>query len=87
MAELIAVGVIDATSADFTLAGEASTVFLVSASGVIPDAIANVEIKSAGGTYHKIGTLKSTNPAAVINGPGTYRVSKLAGASFGVDRV
>ena len=86
MAALIAVGIVDATSADFTLS-EASTVFLVSASGVIPQAVANIEIKSAAGTYHKIGTLKSTNPAAVITGPGTYRVSKLAGESFGVDRV
>ena len=87
MAALIASGAIDATSADFTLTGESSTVFLVAAASLIPAAVANVQIKSAAGVYHTIGTLTDTNPAAVLSGPGTYRVSKLAGSTFGVDRV
>lgn len=88
MAALLASGTTAASSADFTLTGEASTLFLDAATAQIPDVIVTVEIKAASGVYHIIGNLTDENPAQVLTGPGTYRVSRLACATaVGVDRV
>lgn len=88
MAVLIASGTTLASSADFTLTGESSTLFFTAAAAQIPDAIALVEIKSDGGTYHIVGRITGTSPAQVLTGPGTYRVSRLAcTVAVGVDRV
>lgn len=88
MAVLLASGTAAASSADFTLAGEVSTLFLDAATAQIPDVIVSIEIKAASGVYHIIGNLTDENPAQVITGPGTYRVSRLACATaVGVDRV
>jgi hypothetical protein len=88
MAQLLAPGIAQASSADFTLAGEPSTLFLTSATRQMQDATANVEIKSAAGAYQVIGNLTNEQPAKVLTGPGTYRVTRLACAiAVGVDRV
>lgn len=88
MAALLANGTTAASSADFTLTGEASTLFLVAATSQIPICSALIEIKSAAGTYHIIGVLTPENPAQVLTGPGTYRVSRQAcTVAVGVDRV
>ena len=89
MAALLAVGTTTASSADFTLYGETSSLFLVNTAAPLDvNAQAVVEIKSAAGQYYTIGALSgSINPMLVLSGPGTYRVTRYAGTSCGVDRV
>ena len=88
MAELIASGTTLVTSAEFTLTGESSTLFLTAASVQIPAVVATVEIKSNAGTFHVVGSLTNSTPAHVLTGPGTYRVSRQAcTVAVGVDRV
>lgn len=91
MAELIAAGTAEADSADFTLvSGDQVTLFLKDAAGprVPADAVAHVQLKSAGGEYFYVGHLDSYNPAKVLAAPGTYRVRRLAvSAATGVDKV
>lgn len=86
---LIAVGNTAADSADVTVAaGTPVTIFLTeSATGPVDsDARVEVKAKAAGGTYHVIDQITGLRPAAVIDGPGTYRVSRIAGPTFGVDQ-
>ena len=88
MAELLAIGTTLAASADFTLSGESSTLFLTAAAAQVPPSVSLIELKSAAGTYHIIGKLTPDVPAQVLTGPGTYRVSRQACAlGVGVDRV
>lgn len=91
MAELIAAGTTEVDSADFTLtSGDQVTLFLKDAAGptVGNDAIALVQIKSAGGEYFIVGRVDFETPAKVLAAPGTYRVKRLAAsAAFGVDKV
>lgn len=91
MAELIATGTAEANSADFTLAaGDQVTLFLKDAGGprAPQDAIAKVQIKSAGAEYFDVGQIDSNTPAKVLAAPGTYRVKRMANsAAFGVDKV
>lgn len=91
MAELIAAGITEVDSSDFTLtSGDQVTIFLKDAAGptVGYDAIAMVQIKCAGGEYYNVGRIDFDVPAKVLSAPGTYRVKKLASvASFGVDKV
>lgn len=88
MAALLAVGVIAATSTDFTLTTDTASLFLVSATGPVdPEAVATLEVKSALGNYYPIGSLTARqSPFLVLSSPGTYRVSRVAGATFGVDK-
>lgn len=90
MAQLIASSTSQADSADFTLtAGTPSTLSLnCGTSQSIPaDAWAIVKIKSSGGTYQVVGRLDSTKPAQVLDGPGTFLVTKgPSSVAFGVDR-
>lgn len=89
MAALLAVGTTTASSDDFTLTGEATSLFLVAATAPLsPSAQAVIEVKSAAGVYFTVGTLSATiAPMLVLSGPGTYRVTRYAGVSSGVDRV
>ncbi len=87
MAELIAVGTTAVSSADFTLTGESTSLFLTGTAGLESGCSATVEVKSASGVYYPIGALSAATPIKVLSGPGTYRVSRPAGASCGVDRV
>lgn len=88
MAALLASGTTAASSADFTLTGETSTLFLDAATATIPDVAVLIEIKAASAVYHVIGVLTDENPAVVLSGPGTYRVSRQAcTTAVGVDRV
>lgn len=86
MAALLDVNTTAASSADFTLTGEASTLFLVSTAALPSGAAATVEVKSAAGVYYPIGALSTQTPIQVLTGPGVYRVSRAAGVSCGVDR-
>lgn len=87
MAALLATGTTAASSADFTLTGESSTLFLVSTAGLPSGSSASIEIKSAAGVYYPVGALSTGTPLRVLSGPGTYRVSRVAGPNCGVDRV
>lgn len=88
--ELIAVGNTQANSADITVAaGTPVTVFLKNggASEVLDSAArCDIQVKGSGGFYYTIGRLDGTDPIKVIDAPGTYRISKYAGPSFGVDQ-
>lgn len=87
--ELIAVGVIDANSADITVvAGTPVTLFLKTTAGTLPDsqARASVQVKTSASLYQTIGALNGVDRTIVIDGPGTYRVQKYAGPSFGVEQ-
>ena len=87
MAELIAIGTSATSSADFTLTGEASSVFLTAAISIEPKSAAVIEIKTNLGVYIPIGSLTPSSPLLVISSPGVFRVTRTAtGASVGVDR-
>ena len=87
MAALLTVGTAAASSADFTLTGETTALFVVGTTTLDPGAVAFVEVKSALGNYYQIGTLSAlVNPFQVLSAPGTYRVSRPLGVSCGVDR-
>lgn len=68
------------TSGDITAtAGVPVTIFMALAATETtfpPDAKAVIEFKSNGGQYFAVpgGELNASNPLAVIDGPGTYRV-------------
>jgi hypothetical protein len=90
MAELISVQTGTANSVDFTLA-EGGAVSLLLKDGVntkLPRGVsALIQIKTSEGVYMTIGQLTSDNPMQVLQGAGTYRVNKSAGAvAFGVDK-
>lgn len=90
MAELIANGTTETTSADFTMAnGDSATIYLKNAAGPLlsSDARAVIQIKSADGNYFTIGEINRANPAKVLSAPGTFRVVKIASANaYGVDK-
>lgn len=87
MAELIAIGTSATSSADFTLTGETSCIFLTGATAIPEKSAAVIEIKSAAGAYVAIGSLTPSVPLLVLSIPGVFRVSRTAtGASVGVDR-
>lgn len=88
--EILAAGTAAADSTDVTVtAGIPVTVFLKAGTSapIASDADFDVKLKSVGSTYHTIGKLTGKNPAVVIDGPGTYRISRLSASSaVGVDQ-
>ena len=92
MAVILGSGVTEAGSTDIIIsAGSRATVFLSDAAGpmVDPASQAEVQIKSAGGEYFKVGVLNSENAfIQAITAPGTYRVLRRAAAvAFAVEQV
>ena len=87
MAVLLATGTSATSSADFTLTGELSTLFLVSTGQVLQNSKVIIEIKGANAVYYPFSSLNKTTPVVVLSGPGTYRVTRTAGVDVGVDRV
>jgi hypothetical protein len=90
MASLIASSTGQADSADFTVvAGTPNTLSLTAAiSQALPqDAWAEIKIKSSGGAYQVVGRLTFREPAQVLDGPGTFLVTKgPSSTAFGVDK-
>lgn len=79
MANIIPSGAGAAQSADIVVAaGTPVTIHGYPASG---SWTAQIQIKNADGTYTTIRGITNDNPAEVIYGPGTYRVSRPAGGS------
>jgi len=87
--ELIAIGTVDANSSDIVVAaGSPVSLFLKDAAGPLVDTQcrATIQQKSSTGDYFTIGELNGLNRSIVIDGPGTFRVQKYAGPSFGVEQ-
>lgn len=87
MASLLATGTTAANSADFTLAGETTSLFLVSTAALPSGITVELQVKGANGVYYPMGSLSSNAPFIVLSSPGTFRVSRPAGPDCGVDRV
>jgi len=48
------------------------------------EALVHISIKDDGGAYNVVGKLTSAECVVVIDGPGTYRFSRVAGHTCGV---
>lgn len=91
MAELIPTGTTQANSADIAVAaGTPTTISLFNAAGTFGnDVAATVFQKKSNGAYDAIkgGNLTAQRPELVLDGPGTFRVTKYASVvAFGVDQ-
>lgn len=85
--QILSVNTTAADSSDVVVAaGTPLTVCLKDAAGVSVDNAAQVRIslKDDAGQYFYVETLTGKKPALVIVGAGTYRFSRIAGASCGV---
>lgn len=90
MAAIIASGTTETASSDIVVAaGTPTTLHVNTASGALLTGSdkALVQIKSAGSQYTTIAELTRSQPAVVVDGPGTYRVLRLAATvAFAVDQ-
>lgn len=85
MANILATGTTAASSADFSITTESTTLLLIGAKAEL--ALLDIEVKDSANAYTVIGTLSPAVPIQVLSGPGTYRVTrKLGSASAGCDR-
>lgn len=85
--QILATGTTAADSSDVVVAaGTPLTVCLKDAAGPVLEAAAEVliELKDDAGQYFRVDVLNGSQPALVIVGAGTYRFSRIAGASCGV---
>jgi hypothetical protein len=83
--QLLAVGTTAADSADQVLtAGTMLCLKDAAGTSVLAGAFVDISVKDDVGQYFRIGALTGARPAMVINGSGTYRFSRRAGASCGV---
>lgn len=81
--QLIATASTAADSADVVVtAGSPVTVSLKGVTGA--EARVVISLKDDAGAYGVIGQLTTSQPSAVLAGPGTYRLSRIAGATCGV---
>lgn len=81
-ANLIANGTTAATSSDIVLADGAS--ILISLKAAADGAEVHIELKDDAGNYNSVGRILASDPAKKVEGPGTYRARRIAGASCGV---
>lgn len=86
VASIIADGITEANSSDFTLAaGESATLSIRGAGG--PGAKVKIQLKASDATYDDFGYLDSQNRVAVLSAIGTFRCVKLAATTaYGVDK-
>lgn len=87
--EIIAIGIVDATSSDITVAaGTPVSLFLKDSAGPTVDTQcrAAIQQKTSTADYFTVGELNGQNRSVVIDAPGTFRVQKYAGPSFGVEQ-
>lgn len=88
MASLLATGTSLASSADFVLSGETTSLFLVSTDNLPSACAVTVSVKGANGKYYPIGALTNAQPFLVLSSPGTFNVTRPANSpNCGVDRV
>lgn len=92
MPAILTTGTAAGTSSEVVLADGASAllhILLPASTAVIPrGAQASVQLKDSNGNFLEIDRLDERNPVRSVQGPGTYRVERRAGAAgaFGVDR-
>jgi hypothetical protein len=91
--QLLATGSTAASTADVVVAaGTPVTLFLKVAGNVPVDANytvrATIEIKDSDGSYHEVGALTGQDPARVVDGPCTVRVTRFATTTvpFGIEQ-
>ena len=84
--QILAVGTTAASSSDVVVSsGTPVTVVLNNTDAPVPaSAQVKVEIKDPAGVYFEMARLTSSPPATSIVAAGTYRATRLAGASCGV---
>ena len=72
-----------ADSADVTVV--AGTPLAVSLKGVADgNALVIIKLKDDASAYNVVGSLTSSQPSTLISAPGTYRFTRVAGATCGV---
>lgn len=88
--EILATGTAAADSSEVTVtAGTPVTIFLKKGSSgpVESGSRAVVKIKSSGGFYHEVGALTGSRQALVLDGPGTFLISREeTKVAFGIDK-
>lgn len=81
--QILATASTAADSADVTVA--AGTPVTVGLKGVVDaNAAVIISLKDDAATYNVVGRLTSDVPSLMISAPGTYRFSRVAGATCGV---
>lgn len=85
MANILASGNSAATSTDVTLADGASANLVLIGSPIPADAVAIVYADNSGSTDTEIDRLTNAKPSTKVYGPGTFRVYRIPGPTFGVD--
>jgi hypothetical protein len=81
--EILSTASTAANSADVTVA--AGTPITVGLKGVVDQgAIVLISLKDDAAAYNQVGRLTSDVPSLMISAPGTYRFSRVAGATCGV---
>lgn len=86
MANILASGASAATSTDVTLAdGATANLSLMVASGSIPAAAEAIVFVDTSGIDVEVDRLTNAKRTVKITGPGTYRVYRIPGPTFGVD--
>lgn len=85
MANILASGNSAATSTDVTLADGASANLVLIGSPVPADAVAIVYADNSGSTDTEIDRLTNAKQSTKVHGPGTFRVYRIPGPTFGVD--
>jgi len=82
-AQILSTGSTAVDSADITIA--AGTPLTVGLKGVADGAaLVIIKLKDDAGAYNVVGSLASGQPAAMIEAPGVYRFSRVAGGACGV---
>jgi len=79
MAELLAIGNTTAASADIVVTDPVTVFLKGDAPPLVPDgACIAIQAKTAAGTYFTVASMDYKTPGQVIQGPGTYRVQRVA---------
>lgn len=86
MANILAAGSSAATSSDVTLAdGATANLALMVASGQVPAMAEAIVYIDTSGIDTEVTRLTNKQPAIKVVGPGTFRVTRIPGPTFGVD--
>ena len=86
MANILSAGDTAATSSDVVLAdGESANLVLIVASGNIPANAEAIVYADSSGIDIEIDRMGNARRAIQVRGPGTFRVTRVPGTTFGVD--
>lgn len=86
MANILSVAATAATSSTVTLLdGASANLVLMVSSGTMPKLAEAIVYCSTSGTDTELARLTAQSPGCKVIGPGTYKVTRLPGQTFGVD--